>query len=132
MRSAEVLPTGCWFCYLNPNGVYARVQVEDGRNRSAHLVVYELLVGSVPDGLELDHTCQQKHCVNPWHLEPVTRRDNILRGGSPSANALRIDHCKRGHPLDRARVKPNGARDCIECHRIHSRNWQRRHALRRA
>jgi hypothetical protein len=46
----------------------------------AHVVAYELYVGPVPDGLELDHLCGNKGCVNPSHLEPVTHRENIRRG----------------------------------------------------
>jgi hypothetical protein len=46
----------------------------------AHRVAYEQFVGTVPDGLELDHLCENKACVNPGHLEPVTRSENVRRG----------------------------------------------------
>jgi hypothetical protein len=46
----------------------------------AHRFAYELLVGPIPEDLELDHLCRVRHCVNPAHLEPVTHLENILRG----------------------------------------------------
>jgi hypothetical protein len=60
----------------------------------AHRVLYELLVGPVPDGMELDHLCQNKSCVNPGHLEPVTHRENIRRGPGHGKET----HCPKGHP----------------------------------
>lgn len=53
----------------------------DGRKTSirAHRFAYELLVGPVPEGLQLDHICSVRHCVNPAHLEPVTNAENTRR-----------------------------------------------------
>lgn len=53
----------------------------DGRHQGgpAHRIIYELLVGPIPEGLDLDHVCRNKGCVNPWHMEPVTRQENIRR-----------------------------------------------------
>lgn len=51
-----------------------------GHYRHAHRVVYELLVGAIPDGLQIDHLCRVRSCVNPAHMEPVTQRENLLRG----------------------------------------------------
>lgn len=52
---------------------------DGGRKRSAHRYAYELLVGPIPDGLELDHLCMVRHCVNPGHLDPVTKAENLRR-----------------------------------------------------
>jgi hypothetical protein len=51
-----------------------------GGELKAHRVAYELVKGSIPDGLELDHLCRIPACVNPEHLEPVTHAENLRRG----------------------------------------------------
>jgi hypothetical protein len=57
---------------------YGRCIIER-RSAQAHRVVYEMMRGPVPDGLELDHLCCVRHCVNPDHLEPVTHAENLRR-----------------------------------------------------
>lgn len=71
--------TECWEWgeRLYPNG-YGRFD-KDGKTYMAHRVVYESEVGPIPDGLNLDHICGNKKCVNPKHLEPVTQAENIYR-----------------------------------------------------
>ena len=54
----------------------------DKRMKGAHRLIWELLVGPIPEGLTLDHLCRNKLCVNPDHLEPVTHQVNILRGNA--------------------------------------------------
>ena len=61
-----------------------------GQNGLAHRIAYEMLIGPMPAGLEPDHLCRNRACVNPLHIEPVTHRENTLRGNSPVAiNARR-------------------------------------------
>lgn len=93
--------SGCWTCdmALDHRG-YAHVSVAiDGqwRFRAAHRVVYEALVGPIPDGMQLDHLCRNRACVNPMHMEPVTARENQIRGATFAAEAANKTHCKRGH-----------------------------------
>ena len=85
-----------------------------------HRVVYEALVGDIPIGLEIDHVCRNRKCCNPKHLEPVTRRENILRGEAPAAVNARKTHCNNGHPLfgGNLRIDGLGRRICIICRRI--------------
>lgn len=70
-----------------------------GGSRMAHRVAYCLMKGGIPKGLDLDHLCRNRRCVNPDHLEPVSRRENLLRGETlPAANAKKT-HCAKGHQL---------------------------------
>lgn len=69
----------------------------NGRSRLSHRAAYEELIGPIPDGWQLDHLCRNTRCVNPLHLEPVTPRENTLRGIGPSAINARKTHCRRGH-----------------------------------
>lgn len=75
-----VTPSGCWEWQgeLNRNG-YGRVWI-DGKRLMTHRVVYELVVGPIPEWLVLDHLCRNRPCCNPEHMDPVTVRENTLRG----------------------------------------------------
>lgn len=110
--------TGCilWTGGVNGGG-YGRFNFGTDRGRLAHRVLWERANGPVPEGLNLDHLCRNKLCVNVDHLEPVTQRVNVLRGvGISSANA-RKTHCKRGHELFGANLfmNSNGTRQCRSC-----------------
>jgi hypothetical protein len=102
----------------------------NGKTRRAHAVAYELVVGPVPDGLQLDHLCRVRHCVNPDHLEPVTRRENILRGVGPTAINARRNTCPKGHPIDG--FKSTGARECKTCRRASYKKFRDANKEKRA
>lgn len=91
----------------------------------AHRWAYEQLVALVPAGLDLDHLCRNRACVNPWHLEPVTRKVNLNRG--IHANAVKT-HCLSGHAYtpDNTRINVRGSRECRQCIRVKNRESARR------
>jgi hypothetical protein len=117
----------CWpWLGSHSNGGYGTY-----RGNPAHRGVYEALVGAIPEGMYLDHTCHNdascpggsscphRACVNPFHLEPVSNKENILRGESPAAKNARKTHCPYGHPLDGViHLKDRIARRCLTCHRL--------------
>ena len=137
-RFNEKLGTGpgeCWSwraSHFKKTG-YAlfTIKCPDGKWRPtvAHRIAYELYIGEIPEGLDLDHLCGNRGCVNPWHLEPVTRAVNLARGMSPAAVAVRENRCAAGHEytLENTYRKPSspGKRECRECNRIRDRGRNR-------
>lgn len=110
-RSVEVAG-GCWRFngYINDSG-YGEIETPGVRRRlKAHRAVWQLAMGDIPPGMEIDHLCHgrdltcpggtrcmHRRCVNPAHLEPVTPLVNNSRGKSPSGTNGRKTHCIRGH-----------------------------------
>lgn len=88
----------------------------------AHRFAYRFLVGPIPEGLDLDHLCRNTLCVNPKHLEPVTKAENNYRGNSWSGRNTRKTHCPQGHPYDEANTYLwRGHRICRACSRERAR-----------
>lgn len=98
----------------------------------AHRFTYEMFVGAIPLGLDIDHLCRVRNCVNPAHLEPVTRRDNLLRGETTAARLSSLTQCHRGHLFDEANTHRNdkGQRSCRACGAIRARQYRRQRATR--
>jgi hypothetical protein len=123
----------CWL-WKGPRGKgYGQLR-ESGRRSpvQAHRVAYEHFVGPIPKGLQLDHLCRERWCVNPFHLEPVTNRENAQRG----AKGRLVTVCRHGHPyMDENtlwRQLPDGPRRaCLTCRRerLHERS-SREHRAR--
>ena len=87
-------PTPCWIRrgFVTTAG-YSRVRIA-GRDMLAHRAMYEQIVGPIPEGLELDHLCRQTRCINPDHLEPVTRAKNLQRGAGTKLTADDVEQIR--------------------------------------
>jgi hypothetical protein len=117
---------GCWRYQGSKNqfgyGVIGVTADGGKKNCKAHRVVYEALVGPIPEGLTLDHLCRVKDCVNPAHLEPVTAIENYRR--HIEARGPR-DHCRNGHDLSRSGYQtPAGKLTCRSCNAAAVRRYQ--------
>lgn len=118
MRHVRIEPSGCWLWTGSLwGGGYG--QFKNARSRYAHRFAYEHFVAPVPRGKDLDHLCRVRRCVNPEHLEVVTRRENLLRGDHPTARAIRTGVCKYGHRAYARR--PSGRAFCRTCDLIRKR-----------
>lgn len=134
----RITESGCWIWngYINPHG-YGIIFVHGKRERT-HRTMYELLRGSIPSGLQLDHLCRVRCCVNPAHIEAVTKKVNVLRGVSFSAVNARKTHCPSGHLLEGDNLTADqlriGKRRCAACKRKSSalRNRKKRAAIKAA
>lgn len=112
--------TPCWEWTAATTGGYGAFRHIPGSRKMqpAHVWAYKYLIGPIPPGLEPDHLCRNRPCVNPAHLEPVTRQVNLRRSPItlPSINAAKT-HCVRGHPYsgDNVRYTRDGSRVCRTC-----------------
>jgi hypothetical protein len=125
-NKVQVEPDGCWLW----TGAHSRTGYSSfgykGKSNTAHRVAYIALIGPIPGtfphGLTIDHLCRNRLCVNPAHMELVSRGENSLRGNTIVARYKNQTHCINGHeftPENTGRVPSrNNARCCKACQKI--------------
>lgn len=115
-----------WVAGKNNHG-YGMFGVGNQVSKGAHVVLYELLVGPVPEGMELDHSCENRGCVRPSHLRPKTHWENTARSRTnPFAINAAKTHCPKGHEYTESNTYRNplkGWRQCLACR--HERDRKR-------
>lgn len=92
-------PCRLWICRCDKDG-YGQMK-HRGKTERAARVAFVIFRGPIPDGKILDHLCRRRPCVNEWHLEPVTDRENLLRGETEAARKAAQTHCINGHAFTR-------------------------------
>lgn len=128
------VPGECWLWRGSHNDSgHGRVCIPNqARTGYIHRIVYELLIGPIPAGLQLDHLCRQPSCCSPRHLEPVACITNVQRGTRATKS-----HCVRGHPLSGKNVhiylsKRGTHRVCRQCRHDYMREYRATRAAQRA
>lgn len=121
--------TGCveWTRGCGGSRPYGAFRLK-GRAYRAHKLAYETVFGTVAEGLELDHTCKNRLCVNVAHLEPVTHAENMRR----SKEAIKT-HCIRGHLLSGYNIyhtPKNRSRSCRACNNLRNAAYKKRRKAR--
>ena len=121
--------SGCWLWtgFLSPNG-YGNVTMRQGlTHEGAHRMSWQLHTREpIPEGLQIDHLCRNRACVNPQHLEVVTIKQNLLRGNTRAASNASKTHCLNGHEFDRNYKNRKGrTRFCLTCHNARQRERRR-------
>ena len=129
----RIQENGCWKWMggRSTNG-YGQFSV-NLRHVQAHRWAYEQLVGPFPPGLESDHLCRNRACVNTAHLEPVTHVENLRRGSGGKGIGWwhrAKTQCLRGHPFNKANTyfRLTGGRACRPCQRMHTAAWRVRNS----
>lgn len=125
----------CWIWNASKNEDGYGLFRFNGKVRRAHQFSYKLYKGKLKDGCEIDHICKNRSCVNPYHMEGVTHKENTLRGNTVGGVYARRTHCKSGHPFTGENVYSRGpglGRGCRACNKIWNMNKKARKEAKNA
>jgi len=125
MNARTTKSEGCWeWTGVKTRNGYGTIHF-NGMTTCAHRVAVLLSGRAIPPDMEIDHLCRNRGCVNPDHLEVVTRQVNILRGFGRAWQLKNLTHCQRGHAFDslNTRITVSGDRSCRACTRIWNRAY---------
>jgi hypothetical protein len=127
---SEPQENGCViFIGAKTRGGYGQIGTAGGKPRRAHRIAWELVNGPIPAGMQLDHLCRNRACVNVAHLEIVTNRENSLRGAHPKVALYWANRCQAGHEFtpENTYVAPDRTtRQCKACRREKVRLYRAR------
>jgi len=116
--------TGCWLWTASKNWKGYGQYWLNGTSVGAHRVAYETLVRPIEPDLQLDHLCRVRHCVNPWHMQQVSCRENLMRGDTIARAHAEATHCPHGHKYEEwnTYISKCGGRICRACWREFGRD----------
>lgn len=129
-RNILIKDNGCWIWQGAKLGKGYGCFHVGGKRVYTHRFAYEYFIGPIPRGLELDHLCRNRDCVNPWHLEPVAHAVNIQRGDNYRSGSFQRNktHCPQGHPYNEENTIYRSAnrvnRHCRICSKEASKKWR--------
>lgn len=132
MSRVAMVESGCWewLHYINPKTGYGTTSRAGGKATvGAHVLSYEIFVGDVPPGLQIDHTCSNRKCCNPHHLAPVSPAENsrrtALRGLHRNSLKTECPTCRGPFTRVKTPSRPEGFRRCVPCHAVRKNNYDR-------
>lgn len=119
---AMISKQDCW--------LYAKTTTPNGygttNNQFVHRIMYENFVGKIPKNLQIDHLCEVKLCINPEHLEPVTRLENMRRYRAKFGGKCNKGHEMTGNNLQVYIYKGKEQKRCRQCANDYQRAQKRR------
>ena len=125
MQLSRDTPGKCWPWQGSLSSHGYGMFIHDGKRTYAHRVTYETAHGALPEGMTVDHTCRVRSCVNPDHLEAVSRADNLRRAVKHRRpQKARLGHGACDHGNTDLYVDPSGKRVCRVCRRERTRLWR--------
>lgn len=121
-------PSGCWEWtgWKNKDG-YGMFDVTSNTKRLAHRYSYSIFLQDLQSAITLDHSCKNIRCVNPLHLEPMSAKENGLKGNTLQGINKRKTHCIRGHAFSSTNTLTHykNKRVCRECRHIYWQKYQK-------